>query len=520
MIHHVQIPASTVQRVVTPSSLTDALQLLAEYGERAKPLAGGTDLMIELDRGVHSELDCLIDLTRIEGLGEINVGADELTIGALVTHNRCVTSEYIRRRALPLAQACYEVGSPPLRNRATVVGNVVTASPANDTISALMVLDAEVVIESLGGRRTVALTDFYTGVRSTVLRPDELVTGIKMRALDKAWRAVYVKSGLRRAQAISVVHLALACRLDETDTIVEARLAAGSVAPTVRRLAEAEQQLVGQRLSAGSAAELGRGLGVTIAGLVQPIDDVRSSADYRTDQLSEMTRRAVSVLAENRQAERLPATPVTLAGSTGGRWPSGSSLAADHGSGDVISARVNQEPCSGPPSGPGAAGTLLNWLRQQGYTGVKEGCAEGECGACTVHLDGMAVLACLVPASRVHGAQVTTIEGLAPTNTTPAGAPSVTEPALSTAHGLQSAFVTHGAVQCGFCIPGFLMAAAKLAEEPHAEGLDAASVAAGLSGNLCRCTGYYKITEAVLAATTGVGPSEVAASVDLQGSER
>ncbi len=163
--------------------------------------------------------------------------------------------------------------------------------------------------------------------------------------------------------------------------------------------------------------------------------------------------------------------------------------------GDHVTATVNGREISAPwvPT------SMLDWLRDSvGSTGTKEGCAEGECGSCTVHLDGTAVLSCLVPAGRADGVSVTTIEGLAPSP--------------DSLHPLQQAFVDHAAVQCGYCIPGFLMAGDRLAAEcPDPSDHD---ITMGLSGNLCRCTGYYKIIEAQVslagsvndeASTSGAG---------------
>ncbi len=480
--HHVQRPATTPDRVVTVGSLDDALDLLATHGATARPIAGGTDLLVEFDRAARTGVDLLIDLTRIPGLDTITTIDDgRIQLGATVTHNQVVASPTLTDAARPLVQACWEVGSPALRNRATIVGNVVTASPANDTLSALVVLDAHVHVASAArGTRRVPLHEFHTGVRRTVLADDELVTAIDLEPLGPEDRAVYVKGGLRRAQAISVVHAAVRLTLADA-TITAARVALGSVAPTVDRVEVIEAALVGRSITPDALPALVAELETVAAEAVRPIDDLRADATYRHDLSGVMVARAVHALA----TDTVPAGPdraIRLWGTGDGHAVTGAGHAADHGPTTPIGAVVNGHDIAAP----GSDRTLLHWLRDTGHDGVKEGCAEGECGACTVEVDGLAVLSCLVPATRAHGTRIRTVEGLA------------TGDGL---HPVQQGFVDATAVQCGYCTPGLLMAAASLLDE--VDQPDAGDIRQALAGNLCRCTGYTSVVDAVLRASDG-----------------
>lgn len=472
------------QHYEQPTSLDDALSLLDHYRDTARIVAGGTDVVVELSRGV-KPARTLIDITRLDELRYVREVDGVIWLGGLTTHNDVIASDACVRGALPLAQACWEVGAPQLRTRATVAGNLITASPANDTISALNALDATIVLVSVAGEREVPIRDFYPGFRRTVLQSNELIREIRISALTGRWRGLFLKLGLRQAQAISVIHVAMVLGFGERGTVNEARIALGCLAPVIVRSPMAEAELIGQQLT----PDVARRAGDQAAHGVQPISDIRGSADYRLATVSRLVTHGLERIAASDERTGWPEQPVLL--DTGER-----SVVRTSYTGDWIACTLNGHPVTLT----GASGkTLLDALREDaGLTGTKEGCAEGECGACTVWIDGQAVMSCLVPAPQVHGTRVTTIEGLAAT--------SVWEPGEGGGlHPLQQTFIDRGAVQCGYCIPGMLMAGAKLLEESPAPTLD--DIRVGLSGNICRCTGYRKILDAMRAASV-VGPDE------------
>jgi carbon-monoxide dehydrogenase medium subunit len=473
------------QTYYTPTTIEDALRLLAEHGPEARVVAGGTDLLVDLQRGSR-ETSVLIDVTRIRGLDCATLDDDGMVhIGPTLTHNCAVGSDLLVERGFPLALACWRVGTPQLRNRGTIAGNLVTASPANDTIAALWALGARLTLQSADGERTLPFADFYHGVRETDLAPDEMVTDIAFPALQANQRGTFAKLALRRVHAISMANAAAVLTFDPSanDVVTKARITMGSVAPTVIRAREAEASLVGRPLDEQSIARSAE-LAVKATAC---IDDIRSSGDYRRRAVSVLVRRALSALRDGQQ-DALPAEPPMLWGQTEGCYPrlAGRTVCHQDEGLEPIECCVNGE--NVVVQGANSK-TLLAMLREElGLTGTKEGCGEGECGACTVWMDGIAVLACLTPAPRAHGTHIVTVEGLADGD------------AL---HPVQQAFIDEGAVQCGFCTPGFVMAGASLLKEipqPTREQIEI-----GLSGNLCRCTGYYKIIRAIEEAAQANG---------------
>jgi xanthine dehydrogenase iron-sulfur cluster and FAD-binding subunit A len=468
----------------SPVSLDHALALLDRHQGRARVVAGATDLMLELERGVRTGVEVLVDLTRVPGLDQIQRKSDGwLEIGPLVTHNACVASKLLNELAWPLPRACWEVGAPQIRNRGTVAGNLITASPANDTIPALMVLDTELRLRSAHGERSVRLAEFYSGVRRTVMAPNEILVAIRFRTLQKSDRGGYIKHALRAAQAISVVNAACVVQCDGTGMVSSARIALGAVAPVVIRAAKAEAALIGRVMDEDTIRAAAR----AAAEDAHPIDDVRGSAQFRRVMVKHAVAGLLREAALGGEARPRPESPPLLWGRA---RPMGGVLEQPqrHAETEPIQTRVNGREVSVTGANHKS---LLRLLREDlRMIGTKEGCAEGECGACTVFLDGVAVMACLVPAPRAHGAEVVTVEGLA---------------VDGSLHPVQQAFVEAGAVQCGYCTPGFVMSAVKLLEENPRPSRDEAAYA--IAGNLCRCTGYYKILDAIERAAHGAGGS-------------
>jgi carbon-monoxide dehydrogenase medium subunit len=465
---------------VTATTVGQVLKLLAEHGQAARLINGGTDLIIEIEHRARSP-KVAIDISRIKGMDDIRYEAGTFHLGAGVTHNQVAGHEELVERAFPLACACWQVGAPQIRNRATVAGNLVTASPANDTIPPLVALGARVTLQSQArGKRDLTLSEFILDVRRTALEPDEMLIEISFPALKEKEFGTFIKLGLRGAQSIAVANTTVVLGFTSParrSEIESARITLGSVGPTVIIADEAQRYLIGKRLDDEVIAEAGR----LAAAAARPIDDIRGTAEYRREMVHVLVTRALASLQGGTERANFPSKRVMLWGDTDGKFPFQDLEPA--GPLDVIETTVNGKAYAVEHANDK---TLLQMLREDiRLTGTKEGCGEGECGSCTVYLDGIAVLACLVPAPRAHHAKIVTIEGLGQ---------------VEELHPLQSAFVQTGAVQCGYCTPGFIMSGAKLLEEnAHPTGDD---IRQALSGNLCRCANYFKIIKAIELAAT------------------
>jgi aerobic carbon-monoxide dehydrogenase medium subunit len=267
-----------------PTTLGEAAALLARYGRRAQPLAGGTDLLVELKEQLR-RADCVVNIKRIPDIDGLSYDARQgLRIGALVTAREVELSQITLEKYASLVQATRELGSIQVRNRATIVGNVCRASPSADTLPPLIADGARVSIFGAKGTRELELEKFFSGPGKTVLAPDELVTGLVVPAPAPRTGKVYLKHGRRKAMELATVGVAVSLTWEG-----DVRIVLGAVAPTPIRARQAEALLRGQRLSpelierAAEAAERES----------RPISNVRASAEYRREMVKVLTRRAL-----------------------------------------------------------------------------------------------------------------------------------------------------------------------------------------------------------------------------------
>lgn len=271
-----------------PETLQEALNFMSQASSRRiRPIAGGTDLMLQLKEGMTST-EALVDLTQVPDLLQIREEGDELHLGGAVSYTALIDSPLINRYAYLLTEAARVVGAPQIQHMGTIGGNLANASPAGDSLPCFVVLDAYLTLESVDGARQVAMSEFITGVRRTVLQPNELITTISFKKLPPNAGSSFVKLGLRQSQAISIVDVAAVIFAGD-GRVEEARIALGSVAPTIVRSPGAERILTG----ATPDDALLREAGAAARDDISPISDIRGSAPYRLYVTQELVAVAV-----------------------------------------------------------------------------------------------------------------------------------------------------------------------------------------------------------------------------------
>ncbi|MBX6772160.1 MAG: FAD binding domain-containing protein [Chloroflexi bacterium] len=284
---------------LAPATLEEAVHLLATHRDRAKILAGGTDLMLQLQDGLFQP-DYVISVRNIPELNTLEFDPERgLTLGAATPLRRIETDSLIQRKYPQLATGAREIGSIQIRNLGSAGGNICTATPSGDILPSLVSLEATARVASIRGERLIPLEQFFTGVRRTVLEPDEILVDLRIPPPPPRTSGAYIKLYTRPAMDLAIVGVAATVTLAaDNATIQRAAICLGAVAPTPIRAREAEEILIGHPLDESILAEAGQ----AAARAARPISDVRASAEYRREQCDLMTRRAVRLAVERARA--------------------------------------------------------------------------------------------------------------------------------------------------------------------------------------------------------------------------
>jgi CO/xanthine dehydrogenase FAD-binding subunit/aerobic-type carbon monoxide dehydrogenase small subunit (CoxS/CutS family) len=457
-----------------PEALAEALELLAEHGDDARPLAGGQSLVPMLNLRLAAPA-IVIDLNALPRLDGLEVADGTLVVGAL-TRQRALELSSASAAIGALADGLPLVGHVATRNRGTVGGSIAHADPAAELPLALLALGGSVVVEGPRGRREIPAAELFAGFLTTTIQPGELVVEVRF-PLPRAREASALLEVAQRHGDFPLAAVAVSLLLDADGRVADARIAVGSVADRPLLLSRAAEALV-----AGCSAEEAGRVG---AGEVDPAGSLHAPADYQRHLVGVLVGRAVT-----RAVDRaLPDQPVTDRPDQPGRSVTRTAEphrpAATSGQTGACTVNGRQVSLDGVP----VRRLLSDFLRHDlGLRGTHVGCEHGVCGACTIRLDGVAVRSCLLLARQADGADIATVEGLA------------ADDQARTLHPLQEAFRRHFALQCGFCTAGILMAAAERLDETtagHAAPPDEDEIRRLLSGHLCRCTGYEPIVAAI-----------------------
>jgi carbon-monoxide dehydrogenase medium subunit len=477
---------------VEPASLEEAIALLSEYGDRAQVLAGGTYLLVQMKMEKVAP-EVVVNIARLPGLEGIAPHEGGLRIGsgtkiralrdATATGRASLLASEIHANYTALAEACAAFGSAQIQMMGTLGGNLCNGSPASDTVPALVALGAQLVLAGADGERVVPVEEFLVGPGQTALQQGELLVAVLLPQPRPGSSSAFIK--ISRVAADLAKASVAASIVREGDRIVECRLAFGSVGPTVLRAPRAEAMLAGQPFSAELALEAGQ----VAAEEISPIDDVRSTAWYRREVVKALTHDVLHAAWE--RAGESASQRVSEMEDAGSKAPTEyETRNTQHGTRNTLRVGPQEQrlitlTVNGVPHTLHVAPNelLLNVLRERlDLTGTKYGCGIGECGACTVHLNGVPALSCLMLAIAADGSEVLTVEGLA----RPDGE---LDP-------LQQAFIDNAAFQCGYCTPGMLMMTKRLLADIPSPTED--DVRDYLKGNRCRCTGFASIVRAVL----------------------
>jgi CO/xanthine dehydrogenase FAD-binding subunit len=288
--------------VVSPKNLKDALSILHDRSDWIKPIAGGTDAIIQA-RDASLQTRQLLDISSLPELRYIRREGPVIHIGALSTYSDIIESDVLNSSCRMLVEACRMIGSLQIQNRGTIGGNLGNASPAGDTIPPLYALDANVKVQNREHSRLVPIEKFFLGYRKIDLMPDEIITEISFEAVEKPYDGTFLKLGLREGHFISLVSLAIRAKwAPEGDRFSEVSVALGAVAPIVLRARKCEEYLKNRTLADDTIWSAGK----IASDESSPISDLRASADYRRAVIPSLLYKAVDNLIDSLRRSQKP----------------------------------------------------------------------------------------------------------------------------------------------------------------------------------------------------------------------
>ena len=447
----------------SPGKLEDALALLADGGGEVKLLSGGMSLMPMMALGLVRPR-MVLSLNRIGGRNYVREDRDTLRIGAGTRHYEIARDPLVARDFSLLAQAAGYIGDPQVRNRGTIGGSMAHADPAADYSPVLVAAGARVVVRSRRGEREIPAREFFTNLMETALAPDEILVEVVVPKLGPA-RGAYAR--LHRLEGnFAIVNAAAIVSHDG------ARVALGGVGVTPVALD------VSAELASGAGPEALAAVGRRVREACGDApSDLNATADYRREMAALYAERALAIAAGNAPSQKAPHAARNVSVASAPRKINAAAIGG--GLRTAIELSINGQPRRAEVDNRMVLADLLREVI--GLTGTHIGCGTGSCGACTVMLDGRTVKSCSVLAGDVDGCAVETIESLAAD--------------IHHLHPLQEAFVRHHGQQCGYCTPGMVMSALQLLRD-HPNP-DEQTIRHGIAGNLCRCTGYQFIVNAI-----------------------
>jgi len=267
------------QEYFAPQKIEEALEILSREGKEIKVIAGGTDLLVQYYDRLY-EVNGWLDLRNVKELKEIKIYENKIEIGAMVTHTQLEKSEDIKKYFPILSQAAADIGSPQIRNRGTIGGNIVNASPAGDLLPPLIAYKAKFKLLFSKDESIIPAEEFFIGPKETILKPEQLLAQIVLPLPNKRTYSSWIKIGKRKAVIIATITIALVVEVDEDNKIIkDVRTCLGSVAPTPIEIKEIRAKMIGKKFNQLNFDQLGQ----LVEDKISPIDDIRGTKEYRRD---------------------------------------------------------------------------------------------------------------------------------------------------------------------------------------------------------------------------------------------